>query len=236
MTDNTQPEALRLANVCSNLTRYSMEAHLIAAELRRQHARIAELEAQLEAIGAGGVSGPLMGRASLSTNAAAITSETGNSAAAQGAAITSESLSANAGEPTPPDEWKVRGYLAKTLKCWHRLTGEEAAELVAMTLRLSGLYAAPPTAQAEGWISVDERLPDEAQAYGRESDDCLVELPNKRFTCAMVVRTTSGPKWLDQDSRVVYPVRWMRIPPTSAEGVEHGSTPPTNQASEAKGA
>lgn len=45
MTNNTQPEALRLANVCSNLTRYSMDAHLIAAELRRQHARIAELEA-----------------------------------------------------------------------------------------------------------------------------------------------------------------------------------------------
>ncbi len=41
------PEALRLANVCSNLTRYSMDAHLIAAELRRQHNRIAELESQL---------------------------------------------------------------------------------------------------------------------------------------------------------------------------------------------
>ena len=52
MTDNTQPEALRLANVCSNLTRCSMDAHLIAGELRRQHARIAELEARLEAIGA----------------------------------------------------------------------------------------------------------------------------------------------------------------------------------------
>ena len=55
MTDNTQPEALRLANVCSNLTRYSMDAHLIAAELRRLHARIAELEVELEAVGAGGV-------------------------------------------------------------------------------------------------------------------------------------------------------------------------------------
>ena len=45
------PEAMRLANVCSNLTRYSMDAHLIAAELRRQRARIAELEAEI----AGGV-------------------------------------------------------------------------------------------------------------------------------------------------------------------------------------
>ena len=41
-----QPEALRLANVCSNLTRYSMDAHLIAAELRRLHAHITELESQ----------------------------------------------------------------------------------------------------------------------------------------------------------------------------------------------
>ena len=49
------PEALRLANVCSNLTRYSMDAHLIAGELRRQHTRIAELESELEAVGAGGV-------------------------------------------------------------------------------------------------------------------------------------------------------------------------------------
>lgn len=57
-----KPEALRLANVCSNLTRYSMDAHLIAAELRTQQARITDLEAQLEAIGAGGVSGPLIGQ------------------------------------------------------------------------------------------------------------------------------------------------------------------------------
>ena len=57
-----QQEALRLANVCSNLTRYSMDAHLIAAKLLTQQARITELEAQLEAIGAGGVSGPLIGQ------------------------------------------------------------------------------------------------------------------------------------------------------------------------------
>ena len=50
-----QPEALRLANVCSNLTRYSMDAHLIAAELRR----LAKLEAEIAAVGAGGVSVPV---------------------------------------------------------------------------------------------------------------------------------------------------------------------------------
>ena len=62
-----QPEALRLAELLTadewpgNMTLVSY-ARACVAELRRQHARIAELEAQLEAIGAGGVSGPLMGR------------------------------------------------------------------------------------------------------------------------------------------------------------------------------
>lgn len=146
------------------------------------------------------------------------------------------SLSANAGEPVA---WLVSKGGIFVDSAHTSLTSANAAAMRNKGAVVLPLYlAAPPTAQAEGWISVDERLPDEARAYGRESDDCLVELPNKRFTCAMVVRTTGGPKWLDQDSRVVYPVRWMRIPlpPTSAEGVEHGRTPPTNHASEAKGA
>ncbi len=66
MTDNTQPEALRLAELLTadewpghmTLVSYAREC---VAELRRQHTRIAELEAQLESIGAGGVSGPLVG-------------------------------------------------------------------------------------------------------------------------------------------------------------------------------
>lgn len=74
MTDNTQPEALRLAEMLTadewpghvTLVSYAQEC---VTELRRQHARIAELESELEAVGAGGVSGPLMGRASLSANA-----------------------------------------------------------------------------------------------------------------------------------------------------------------------
>lgn len=55
------------------------------------------------------------------------------------------SLAANAGsEPVAGmNEYGVRGYLAATLKCWHRLTGDEAAELVAMTQRLAGLYLHP---------------------------------------------------------------------------------------------
>lgn len=58
------PEALRLAEqydygdpaAHSNTWKVA-----VCTELRRQHARIAELEAQLEAVGAGGVSDPLVG-------------------------------------------------------------------------------------------------------------------------------------------------------------------------------
>jgi hypothetical protein len=65
MTDDTQPEALRLAEIlegdyCPDWF-YEQGVDEVSAELRAQHARITELEAQLESIGAGGVSGPLMG-------------------------------------------------------------------------------------------------------------------------------------------------------------------------------
>lgn len=64
MTETT-PEALRLAEIlegdyCPDWF-YEQGVDEVAAELRRQHARIAELEAQLEAIGAGGVE-PLRSR------------------------------------------------------------------------------------------------------------------------------------------------------------------------------
>lgn len=68
-----QPEALRLADELEDeFTQWRISNHTgrkAATELLRQHARIAELEAQIEAIGAGGVSGPLMGCASIAASA-----------------------------------------------------------------------------------------------------------------------------------------------------------------------
>ena len=64
MTDSTQPEALRLAELLELAPEDGVEpqtAEDAAAELRRQYTRIAELEAQLSAIGAGGVA-PLIGQ------------------------------------------------------------------------------------------------------------------------------------------------------------------------------
>ena len=61
-----QPEALRLAEILeggySLAWLYERGGYEVSAELRTQHARIADLEAQLEAIGAGGVNGPLIGQ------------------------------------------------------------------------------------------------------------------------------------------------------------------------------
>ena len=61
-----QPEALRLAEILeggySLAWLYEHGGYEVSAELRRQHARITALEAQLEAVGAGGV-GPLIASA-----------------------------------------------------------------------------------------------------------------------------------------------------------------------------
>ena len=62
MTDNTKPEAMDLADWLEAVGG-GPSAKRCAALLREQHARIAELESELEAVGAGGVSGPLVGRA-----------------------------------------------------------------------------------------------------------------------------------------------------------------------------
>lgn len=60
MTDNTQPEAREFT-----MSQYASKDDMIGAMRKR----IAELESELEAVGAGGVSGPLVGSASLSANA-----------------------------------------------------------------------------------------------------------------------------------------------------------------------
>ena len=53
MTDNTQPEAREFT-----MSQYASKDDMIGAMRKR----IAELESELEAVGAGGVSGPLMGQ------------------------------------------------------------------------------------------------------------------------------------------------------------------------------
>lgn len=99
--ETNQQEALSRAGLTA--IRLAREGDQQAAEtLRAQQDRIAELESQLEAIGAGGVE-PLRKRECLHQI-----------------------------DEQAPSEWDVRGHLAASLTCWHRLTGQEAAELVAL--------------------------------------------------------------------------------------------------------
>ena len=144
MTDNTKPEALDLADWLEAVGG-GPSAKRCAALLREQHARISELEAQLEAIGAGGVSGPLVGRASLQSpgfDAADMAT-----ASAQGFRDGVASLSANAGEPV---------YQARYQKGFWQDSSRERCEYLqnpentcAEDWETRILYTRPPTS-AEG--------------------------------------------------------------------------------------
>ena len=137
MTDNTQPEAMDLADWLEAVGG-GPSAKRCAALLREQHARIAELESELEAVGAGGVNGPLVGS------------------------------------------------------------------------------AAPPTAQAEGWMPI-ETAPKESGYLllrgGREQDVASGYWLQTAYA--------GNGAWIWPFVHMT-PRFWAHLPPTSAEGVEHG--------------
>ena len=172
MTDNTQPEALDLADWLEAVGG-GPSAKRCAALLREQHARIAELEAQLASIGAGGATGPLIGQPQAMPDLSQLTERGAKAWAggdAQGLREGVASLSANAGEPwAGGEEWEALA--------WH-LCAEENGEDACGELLWEGgpipepwgdrwmkyesdakrmielvrkFVAAPPTAQAEGW-------------------------------------------------------------------------------------
>ena len=181
MTNNTQPEAFDLADWLEAVGG-GPSAKRCAALLREQHARIAELESELEAVGAGGVSGPLMARASLSANAGEPVAWLYESPMPDGSVFTgasAERLQVGVGTPT--------GTIEKPL-----------------------YLAAPPTAQAEGWRPIETA-------------------PKGELVLLWSEITRGKPfigDWAEY-ARYNHPQfthwsRWDGLPPTSAEGVEHG--------------
>ena len=83
--------------------------------------------------------------------------------------------------------------------------------------------AAPPTAQAEGWVSVEERLPPVrttvfiASGAGPSAWRTLAFYDPDRYTPAW--RCNDDPS---EGIRGVSHWMHMPLPPTSAEGVDHG--------------
>ena len=115
MTDNTQPEAREFT-----MSQYASKDDMIGAMRKR----IAELESELEAVGAGGVSGPLMGIAAPHT------------AQAEGWRLV----------PVDPTPAMGKAAADAWLDCGSRLVLNKAAAAVA-----AGIAAAPhPPTSAEG--------------------------------------------------------------------------------------
>lgn len=185
MTDDTEPEAREFT-----MSQYASKDDMIGAMRKR----IAELESELEAVGAGGVSGPLMGIAA---------------------------LSANAGEPVA---WQYRSL--RDNGAWFDCTKErfEMRCTQPEIWETRALYAAPPTAQAEGWTKASKQLPPcrEDQLYigintaGFAGVFNAVRVVNGNTYCLMEVAEESVS--IMSDLAIWKPFN----PPTSAEGVEHG--------------
>lgn len=216
MTDKTRQDS-----GSTHIIRYALELGLLWIDgdgrdkVREALDALDTLEAQLEAIGAGGVSGPLMGRAA---------------------------LSANAGEPRAltEDQWLD---LAER----HANADWDSGRPDGFMNAVKALcldYAAPPTAQAEGWVSVEERLPEPGMPV-------LLDIGKKypiramwaaKHTVQAADDDTDRGEYVEADDMYYAPEgwyewnqcednhwrvtetprAWMPLPPTSAEGVEHG--------------
>ena len=258
MTDNTQPEAGRI-----HIIRYALELGRLCRRNKVREALDAldDLEAQLEAIGAGGVSGPLIGCASLQS--LGFTAADMATASAQGFRDGVASLSANAGEPRNAiDRDALIDAIAQGLhgtwhctrvwEAWHVGTmsqddfepvdeSETPTEIADAVL---ALLAAPPTAQAEGWTKLPGALPEPGMPV-------LLDIGEKypiramwaaKHTVQAADDDTDWGEYVEADDMYYAPEgwyewnqneethwavtetprAWMPLPPTSAEGVEHG--------------
>ena len=223
MTDRTHPDSGR-ATGAAHIIRYALELGLLWVDgdgrdkVREAFDALDTLESQLEAIGAGGVSGPMVGRTSISANA-------GEPRALNPRHIRKFLQALQAGEMSVSraveilDAW-VGGYYEDEMvplpppdSCL--IADDEFPMEIVRKLR-SELAAAPPTAQAEGWrpISTAPRDGREVLAYTAGLGRVVVYFDDEESQWG------TGLGYLHYDE----PTHWTPLPPppTSAEGVEHG--------------
>lgn len=216
MTDNTQPEA-----GSTHIIRYALELGLLWIDgdgrdkVREALDALDTLEAQLEAIGAGGVSGPLMGRTSISANA-------GEPRALNPRHIRKFLQALQAGEMSVSraveilDAW-VGGYYEDEMvplpppdSCL--IADDEFPMEIVRKLR-SELAAAPPTAQAGGWMPIETAPKDSGYLLlrgGREQDVASGYWLQAAYA--------GNGAWIWPFVHMT-PRFWAHLPPTSAEGV-----------------
>ena len=217
-TDMTtkQPEALRLANVCSNLTRYSMDAHLIAAELLRQHAENETLRA-----------GYAAARLEI------------ESLKAQGFRDGVASISANAGGPRNAiDRDALIDAIAQGLHgTWHCTRAWEAWHVGTMSQddfepvdesetpteiadAVLALLAAPPAAGQARWQPIETAPKDGQAILVTDGMHCYCVEWDEEFDWWTVDDNKLGPFRL----RGSAPTHWMPLPPAPghADGESNG--------------
>ena len=194
MTDRTHPDSGRIITSSD-----------VIADLQD---RIAELESELEAVGAGGVSGPLVGRASLQSpgfDAADMAT-----AAAQGFRDGVASVAANAEGPVVNRATVIEWLDANDIEVTDR--------------QLGGLFhfSAPPTAQAEGWTKLPGQLPEPGMPV-------LLDIGKKypiramwaaKHTVQAADDDTDWGEYVEEDDMYYAPEGWYEW--NQCEGVEHG--------------
>lgn len=175
MTDNTQPETREFT-----MSQYASKDDMIAA----MHARIAEMETQLEAIGAGGVSGPLMGQPQAMPGLSQLTERGAQAwagvdaqelregftaadmatASAQGFRDGAASVSANVGsEPVALGAWDN----LKQMMMWSAFGGVlQLDDALANIDEFAGLHPSPP----EGMVTVPKEPTRSMQIAAKRAD------------------------------------------------------------------
>lgn len=202
MTDNTQPEAMRLAQELDEAPETGADPEFIqecAAVLRRQQARIAELGAQLEAaISAGGVIGPLIGRPQAMPDLSQLTERGAKAWTAVDAQALREGVASVAASAPAPSGHIKEPYTVAEIKA-KIASNDYSAELLLQhaMLHLDRL-AASAGSEPIAWLVCTE-----------EGDPSMVFLDQRE-----------AQMFLEDDERPT-PL-YTNPPPTSAEGVEHG--------------
>lgn len=140
MTDRTQPEAVADCIFRLRGLRH-VDRHEVAHAMESMVARIADLEAQLEAIGAGGVSGPLMGQPQAMPDISALTER----GAKAWAGVDAQGLREGFTAADVWDAWHVRTMSQDDFEPVDE--SETPTEIADAVL---ALLAAQPAAQAEG--------------------------------------------------------------------------------------
>lgn len=240
--NTTQPEALRLAEGLESIfiseEIHATKAQKIAAELRRLHARIADLESQLVKEAARSADEKRRAdqmteqhrmqaamnaeaRAKLASIGAGYTAADMATAAAQGFRDGVASAAASAGSEPVAHLWQ------------HSETGRTRVVMPDMVVDASAtwlpvgplyLHPSPPEGMVGGWVSVEERLPE---------SDAPVLAHNGKWTG--VAAWMSGDylepleRWQDEHREFIEMMgpaitHWMPLPPppSSAKGVAHG--------------